>query len=68
MDLESIMLSEIVKQKKKKDFTCMWNLQNKLNEQTKRNRVTDIENRLRDARWKGVEGTSEKGRGIKKYK
>ena len=39
MDLEGIMLSEIKKSDREKqipyDFTYMWNLKNKINEQTK---------------------------------
>ena len=44
MDLADITLSEI--NQRKTNFTCMWNLKNKTNEQTGQNRkrFTDTEN------------------------
>ena len=46
----------------------MWNLRNKINEQTNRNRLIDTDNKLIVSRREGVGRVDQKGEGIKKYK
>lgn len=46
-ELESITLSEI--RQIPYDFTHMWNITNKINEQTKPNKNRDTENRVEEA-------------------
>ena len=54
MDLEGIMLSEISQRETLHDFTYMWNLKNKTNEQTQQNRTRLIE--TGSCRGEGVGG------------
>ena len=59
--LEDIMLSEISQTDRiPYDFTYMWNLKSKINEQN-RSTLVDSEIRLAVARGKGVVGLGEKG-------
>ena len=46
----------------------MWNLKNKINEQTKQNRLANTENRLMVIRGRGAGVLGEKGEGTKKYR
>ena len=60
MDLADVTLSEI--NQRKTNFTCMWNLKNKTNEQTgqNRNKLTDTEN---GGCQRGREGSAKVGKG-----
>ena len=46
----------------------MWNLKSKINEQTNRNKLINIENKLMVPHGKGFDSLNKKGEGIKKYK
>ena len=65
--LEGIMICEInqIERKIVYNFTYMWNLKNKANEQIQqnRNRVIETENKLAVARGEGVKGIKEIGKG-----
>ena len=50
------------------DFASMWNLRNKINNQTKQKKLTDTENILMAAKWEGGWGAGEKVGEIKRYK
>ena len=49
------------------DFTHMWNLKNKMNEQTKQKQTHRHREQTEGCRWEGDWGLVEKGEGIKKY-
>ena len=49
------------------DFSYMWNLKNKINEQTKWKQTHRHREQTGDCQM-GVGGLSKKGKGIKKYK
>ena len=62
MDLEDIMLRKKKSDRERQipyDFTCMWNLKNKINE---RNKLIDTENISMVAKWEGGGGMREMGR------
>ena len=73
MELGSITLSEISQSKKDKyrNFTQMWNLRNKTNEQRKKskpkNRLLTIENKLMVTRREVGGGMDETGEGDREY-
>ena len=50
------------------DFTSMWNLKSKINEQANRNRLTDTENIMTVTDGRSVADMGEKVEEMKKYK
>ena len=50
------------------DFTSMWNLKSKINEQANRNRLTDTENIMMVTDGRSVGDMGEKVEEMKKYK
>ena len=51
MDLESIALSADKERQMTYNFTYMWNLKNKINNNKNGNKLMDTENILRATRW-----------------
>ena len=73
MDLKGIMLSEISQTEKEKhcmlSLTCgIYKIKQMNKYEKKRNKLTDIENKLADAGGRGVVGGTKQMKGIKRYK